>query len=166
MATSAKFSFAHIVQEPNRGAQTFALYGPPKLGKTTLLCGIPRLFILCPEEGLKGIDWPATHFPRAPRNLADLYEAFEAFAEGNRGPERPFCHLGLDSLSWVETMIHGAAGEDDLTKAKRIVLEANDATAIGKAFIALSKLKLTPEDRSAIAEQLRHEKASLSTAAA
>lgn len=116
MATSAKFSFAHLVEEPDRGPETFALYGPPKIGKTTLLCGIPRLFILCPEEGLKRIERPAPHFPHAPRTLAELYEAFEVFAEGNRGPERPFLHFALDSISWIETMIHNAARAEARTR--------------------------------------------------
>src|SRR5262245_49894473 len=57
-----------------------------------------------------------------------------------------------------------AAPEDNLVKAKGIVFDANDATAIGMAFIALSKLRLTPEDRSAIAKQLRQKNASLATA--
>lgn len=106
---SSRFSLAAATQDPEEGPQTFCLFGPPKMGKTTLVNDIPRLFILVPEEGLAGIRKPAPHFPVQPRNLVELHEALEAFALDNRGAKRAFDHLAIDSLSWVETMIGTAA---------------------------------------------------------
>lgn len=111
-----KFSFDNITEEQDRGPQTFLLYGPPKVGKTTFLCDVPRLFIICPEEGLKGIDKPPKHFPRAPRNLAEFYEAIEAFASRNTGPERPFYHLAIDTVSWLADMFAKAARAENRTR--------------------------------------------------
>jgi hypothetical protein len=106
---SSRFSLAAATQTPEEGPQTFCLYGPPKMGKTTLVNDIPRLFILVPEEGLAGIRKPAPHFPVQPRNLVEMHEALEVFANDNRGAKRAFDHLAIDSLSWVETMIGTAA---------------------------------------------------------
>jgi hypothetical protein len=113
---SNKFSFDDIVEAPEIRSQLFVLFSPPKLGKTTLMCEMPRLFIACPEEGLVGIEKPAPHFRRYPRTLLELYEALDAFAEQNKGASRRFDHLCVDSLSWVETMIHTAARAEQRTR--------------------------------------------------
>jgi hypothetical protein len=109
-ATPLKFDFSQVTKARDDGPQIFVLYSEAKWGKTTLMCSIPGLFILVPEEGLKGIDDPAEHFPRSPRNLTEFYEALDAFEAGNsRDPktgQRRFRHLAIDSLSWIETMIH------------------------------------------------------------
>lgn len=105
------FNFGTLTTEAPRGAQLLTLYAVPKLGKTHLVCTIPRLFIVCPEDGLLNIPKPAPHFPRSPRTLAELYQALDAFAEGNRAaaPDVRFHHLAIDSLSWLELMIHQVA---------------------------------------------------------
>lgn len=132
----SKFDFATITEAADVGAQRFILYGPPKIGKTQLVCNIPGMFIICPEEGLKGIDKPAKHFPRAPRNIAELYEAIDAFVDGNvKGPDgkKPFHHLAIDTLSWVESMINAAACTEERVKH----MAGKEYQAVWQAAVAI-----------------------------
>jgi hypothetical protein len=105
-----KFDFGNVTTAPDQGPQIFTLYGAEKLGKTTFLCTIDGLFIVCPEEGLKGIDRPSPHFPSAPRDLSELYDALDAFASGNKST-RKYRHLAIDNLSWIERMIQQKSRE-------------------------------------------------------
>jgi hypothetical protein len=107
-APAAPFSFAAITDKAPAGAQLFTLYGPPKIGKTSFIATIPKLFIIAAEDGLTNITTPPPHFPRPPRTMAEFGLALDAFAAGNR-TERRFNHLAIDSLSWVEVLVHQAA---------------------------------------------------------
>lgn len=139
MAT--KFDFSAITKAPAGGAQRFCLYGPPKIGKTRFVCDIPNLFLICPEDGLAGIDSPAAHFPRSPRNLSELFEAIDEFGQKNVAVDgkRPFNHLAIDSLSWVERMVHAAACSEERAKhmdSKEYKVVWSAAAAIWQDVIA------------------------------
>lgn len=112
------FSFETITEEAPRGPSLVTLYGVPKIGKTHLVCSIPRLFIVCPEDGLANIPRPAPHFKRSPRTLTELYQALDGFAEGNRQQtaDQRFHHLAIDSLSWLELMVHQVARAEMRTR--------------------------------------------------
>jgi hypothetical protein len=115
-APAVKFDFGQVTTARDEGPQLFLLYSEEKWGKTTFVCDIPNLFIVCPEDGLKGIERPAAHFPRSPRNLPEFYEALDAFERGNvrdgQTGQRPFRHLAIDSASWLETMFNQASRAD------------------------------------------------------
>ena len=114
MATLAKFSAQSITTDADKSAHSFVLTGKPGIGKTFLLSTIPRMFILPIEEGLKGAspDHEVAHYNVVPTSLVELEQALEAFGVINApGPNgrRPYLHLGIDSLSGIESLIHAQA---------------------------------------------------------
>jgi hypothetical protein len=127
---AAKFDLAQATTKPDQGAQLFVLYGREGVGKTWFLCTITQLFIIALEK-LKGIVNPAPHFPTQPASFRDLLEAIDAFEQGNaKGADgkRPYLHLGIDSTTHLERLIHEAARVEENTTN----LRANYSEAKGR----------------------------------
>jgi hypothetical protein len=118
---------AKIGSGPDRSALKTIITGQSGVGKTWFCSTIEAdgspIFMLPVEEGLKGI-CPDANPQRfrddrdrdiVPANLAEFVQALDAFMANNQpqGPEgqkrRPFRHLGIDSLSGIEKMVHAAA---------------------------------------------------------
>jgi len=110
-----KFSAASVTTDPDRSAHSFLLTGRPGIGKTYFLTTVDRIFIIPVEEGLKGGS-PNHHparFTAVPRTLKEFHDALDAFAREVNAPgpdrKRPYPHLGVDSLSGIEALVHEAA---------------------------------------------------------
>jgi hypothetical protein len=123
----SKFATATIGSGPDRSALKTIITGQSGVGKTWFTSTIESdgspIFMIPVEEGLKGL-CPDANPQRfrderdrdiVPANLAELMQALDAFVAKNQpqGPEgqrrRPFRHLGIDSLSGIEKMVHAAA---------------------------------------------------------
>ena len=87
------------------------IYGPSGLGKTTLAVGSKDPIVIQTEEGLgiltKNRDIP--HFP-----LAKDYDTFYGYLKSLVDEkELPYSSLILDSLDWLEPLIHQKTCETD-----------------------------------------------------
>lgn len=112
-APVGRFSAANVTTAPDVSAHKFILTGRSGAGKTFFASTIPGVFILPIEEGLKGASPEHTpaHFKATPRNLVELHEALDGFVGLNAKADdgkRPHQHLVLDSLTGIETLVHGS----------------------------------------------------------
>ena len=97
-------SLAAIQKKSKAKPSIVIIYGPSGLGKTTLAVGSKDPVVLQTEEGLgiltKNRDIP--HFP-----LAKDYDTFIGYLKSLVDEkELPYSTLVLDSLDWLEPLIH------------------------------------------------------------
>ena len=97
-------SLAAIQKKAKAKPSIVIIYGPSGLGKTTLAVGSKNPIVIQTEEGLgiltKNRDIP--HFP-----LAKDYDTFYGYLKSLVDEkELPYSSLVLDSLDWLEPLIH------------------------------------------------------------
>ncbi|WP_182341984.1 MULTISPECIES: ATP-binding protein [Comamonas] len=80
------------------------VYGPPKIGKSTFAASAPGAIGIITEEGLDNIDVPA--FPKA-THYSQVEEAINTLLTS----DHPYNTVFVDSLDWLEPLIHGAICE-------------------------------------------------------
>ncbi len=99
---SRRMSLANVTDEPDSGTQATVVHGPPGVGKTTFVSDASDVVFICSEQGLKGAGQrKVAHFPH-PTSLRDVHDALDELLVGKHA----FRHLAIDSIDWVETMIH------------------------------------------------------------
>ena len=86
------------------------IYGPPKIGKTTLLTGLPNAIVIQTEEGIAELDLP--HFP-----LANSYQDVEDAIAALCMDEHEYQTLCIDSADWLENLIFNRVAEDHKGKS-------------------------------------------------
>lgn len=80
-------------------APKICIYGPGKIGKTTIAASAPNPIGVLTEDGAHSID--ADAFPLA-TSLAEVYEQFSVLMN----EEHEFKTLFLDSLDWLEPLLY------------------------------------------------------------
>lgn len=110
-AGGPRFSVASVTRGPDKKPHRFILTGRSGAGKTYLLSTIPGVFIIPIEEGLKGAspNHSPDYFDAIPRTFDELMSAIDVFAgevNARVDGKRPYKHLGLDTLTGIESLIH------------------------------------------------------------
>lgn len=74
------------------------VYGPPKMGKSTLVAAAPDALLIPTEDRVKHIDCAKTEVVQ---NFEEIMAVFEYLKAGS-----PYRTVILDTLDWMEPMIH------------------------------------------------------------
>jgi hypothetical protein len=85
------------------------LYGAPKLGKTTLAASAKDSFLIYTENRVDPID--NAKAPELATSLEYLNEALEWLIIGKNNGEHPYKRIIIDSMDWLEPLIHQAVCE-------------------------------------------------------
>jgi len=75
------------------------VYGPPKMGKSTLVSASPDSLLIPTEDRVKHIDCAKTEVVSS---FAEIMSIFEYLKAGNS----PYRTVIIDTLDWMEPMIH------------------------------------------------------------
>lgn len=81
--------------------QWVIVYGVQGIGKTTFASTFESPILLRTEDGAGAIDIPT--FPVVAHSMGDVYQAIQSLHE-----EHPFKTLIVDSLDWLEPLVHQA----------------------------------------------------------
>lgn len=81
------------------------LYGPPGIGKSTFVSRAPGAVFLPIEDGLRNLD--VASFPLATSFGQVMQSLYELATQPH-----DFLTLGIDSVDWLETLIHQSVAED------------------------------------------------------
>jgi hypothetical protein len=90
------------------------VYGPPKIGKTTLLASIPEVLILDVEGGSGALDVARVEKDRL-TTLGDVHATLDALLT----QDHSFAAVGIDSADWLEALI----GRQIAAEAGKVSLE-------------------------------------------
>lgn len=116
------FDLKSISKTRRLEAPKILLAGEPKIGKSTFAASAPGAVGILTEDGLAGID--AQAFPLC-KSLEDVYAAIGTL----HGEKHNFKHVFLDSLDWLEPLLHAhvckANGWKDI-----------EAPGYGKGYVA------------------------------
>jgi len=82
------------------------IYGPPKIGKSTFASMAPSPVFIQTEDGLTALDVP--HYP-----LAKSFKEVMKYLEEIATEEHEFKTLVIDSLDWMEKLIHKQICEEN-----------------------------------------------------
>lgn len=99
LAPVSRMSLANLIRGPVAQPITVVAYGPEGVGKSTFAADAPNPVFLCSEKGTHEMD--VTRFPE-PLNLKDFYDALTFL----RRQEHDFQTLVLDTLDWLEPIVH------------------------------------------------------------
>ena len=116
------FDLSSIQRTKRMRAPKIVIAGPGKIGKTTFAAHAPSAIGILTEDGADAVD--ANAFPLA-GSLEEVYAALKTLAT----QEHDFQTLFLDSLDWLEPLIHAHVCE----KNKWASIEA---AGYGKGYIA------------------------------
>lgn len=116
------FDLSSIKRTKRIRAPRIVVCGPGKVGKTTFAASAPDVVFICTEDGCDAVDVPA--FPLC-TSLADVYEAIGTLLN----EEHDFKTLAIDSLDWLEPMLHTHVC--NMNKWKDI-----EAPGFGKGYVA------------------------------
>lgn len=94
-------SLSSISKQRAVAAPRVVIYGPQKIGKTTLAAGAPSPVFIQTEDGLASVDVP--HFPLA-RTFQDVIEAIGSLYS----EQHDYQTAVVDSLDWLEPLIWSA----------------------------------------------------------
>lgn len=86
------------------------IHGAGGVGKSTFLAGAPDVVFLPIEDGLANIDVPK--FPKA-ESFADVLAAVDELTNS----QHSFKNLAIDSLDWLETLVHADVAREGGVKA-------------------------------------------------
>ena len=103
------FDLSSISRGKRLRAPKVVIYGPPKIGKSTLAANAPNPIGIITEEGLDAIDVAA--FPLA-KSWADVCSALDTLTNS----EHEFQTAFVDSLDWLEPLILGKVCVDQKVK--------------------------------------------------
>ncbi len=94
-------NLASISKERALSAPRVIVYGPQKIGKTTLAAGAPAPIFIQTEDGLSAVEVP--HFPLA-HTFNDVIEAIGSLYQ----EDHAYQTCVVDSLDWLEPLIWSA----------------------------------------------------------
>lgn len=103
------FDLSSISRGKRLRAPKVVIYGPPKIGKSTLAANAPNPIGIITEEGLDAIDVAA--FPLA-KSWADVCSALDTLTNEPHDFQTAF----VDSLDWLEPLILGKVCVDQKVK--------------------------------------------------
>lgn len=103
------FDLSSISRGKRLRAPKVVIYGPPKIGKSTLAANAPNPIGIITEEGLDAIDVAA--FPLA-KSWADVCSALDTLTNEPHEFQTAF----VDSLDWLEPLILGKVCVDQKVK--------------------------------------------------
>ena len=119
------FDLSSIQRTKRLRAPKLVVAGANKIGKTTFAASAPNAIGILTEDGADAVD--ANAFPLA-KTLDDVYAAMQTLLE----EEHEFQSVFLDSLDWLEPLIHAHVCE----KNKWASIEA---AGYGKGYIAAAE---------------------------
>lgn len=93
------FDLKSISRNDNTAPPRIMVYGVEGIGKSTFAAGAPDPIFILTEDGLGSLD--VEHFPIA-HSLEDVMEAIGTLY----GQDHPYKTVVLDSLDWLEAIIH------------------------------------------------------------
>lgn len=126
-----RMTLASVQRGKLKQPMRLVMYGPPGIGKSTFAAHAPAPIFLGAEKGTANLD--VARFPQ-PERWQDAHEALRTLWNEEHG----FKTLVVDTLDWLEPLIHDEVCAEDKDKPASI-----DDIGYGKGFnVALSKWRL------------------------
>ena len=93
------FDFGTIIKGAQQSARKIVIYGPPKMGKSTLASSGKDSFLIATEDRVTHIDCD-----KAPvvKSMQEVYDIFQALYT----EKHPYKTIVIDTLDWLEPMLH------------------------------------------------------------
>lgn len=133
------------------------LYGPPKIGKTTLVSQIPHNIMLDFEGGSGAVD-----MARVEKNELSTYDEFLGVLQGLGEQEHNFSAVTLDTADWLEALIFTeAARQHNKTSIADVPYGAGYVTAQNLWRQTLEILDYLREHKGIMPILLAHEQQKL-----
>lgn len=153
-------SLANIKPGGTRKPPRLLIYGPNKVGKTTLGATAPSPIFIRTEDGLDTLQVAAFEFPRegAPdspvaNSFAEVIEAMGTLYQ----EEHPYKTAVFDSLDWMETLIHAdICRENNVKNIEEIPYGKGYVFALAKWRQYIDGINLLRDDRGMAIIQIAH----------
>lgn len=135
------FSMSDIQKGVKKMARKIVIYGPPKLGKSTLAGSTEKALMIPTEDRVAHIKCDKTPVVTSLKEITEIFN-FLLKKENKHGYKR----IIIDTLDWLEPLIHQAIVEDLKSSGKKVESITDDHTKEtafqkGLKYLAVNKWK-------------------------